>query len=64
MPNTSAIETIDEPPRLNKGNGNPVFGTNPITVEILMIICIFRTDGLISFVPKNILERKKQRWKF
>jgi branched-chain amino acid transport system permease protein len=28
---------------------------------ILMIICIFRPDGLISFVPKNILERKKQR---
>ena len=28
---------------------------------ILMIICIFRPDGLISFVPKDILERKKQR---
>ena len=28
---------------------------------ILMIICIFRPDGLISFIPKNILERKKQR---
>jgi len=28
---------------------------------ILMIICIFKPDGLISFVPKNILERKKQR---
>jgi len=26
-----------------------------------MIICIFKPDGLISFVPKNILERKKQR---
>jgi len=26
-----------------------------------MIICIFRPDGLISFVPKDILERKKQR---
>ena len=28
---------------------------------ILMIICIFRPNGLISFVPKDILERKKQR---
>ena len=28
---------------------------------ILMLICIFRPDGLISFFPKNILERKKQR---
>ena len=28
---------------------------------ILMIICIFRPDGLISFVPKDILERKKHR---
>tara|TARA_B100001057_G_scaffold417953_1_gene436929 strand:+ start:1047 stop:2057 length:1011 start_codon:yes stop_codon:yes gene_type:complete len=28
---------------------------------ILMIICIFRPNGLISFIPKNILERKKQR---
>jgi len=28
---------------------------------ILMFICIFRPEGLISFVPKNILERKKQR---
>ena len=28
---------------------------------ILMIICIFRPEGLISFVPKNILERKKLR---
>ena len=28
---------------------------------ILMIICIFRPDGLISFVPKDILNRKKQR---
>jgi len=28
---------------------------------ILMLICIFRPNGLISFVPKNILERKKQR---
>jgi len=26
-----------------------------------MLICVFRPDGLISFVPKNILERKKQR---
>ena len=28
---------------------------------ILMLICVFRPNGLISFVPKNILERKKQR---
>ena len=28
---------------------------------ILMIICIFRPNGLISFIPKDILERKKQR---
>jgi branched-chain amino acid transport system permease protein len=28
---------------------------------ILMIICIFRPNGLISFIPKNILERNKQR---
>ena len=28
---------------------------------ILMLICIFRPEGLISFFPKNILERKKQR---
>ena len=28
---------------------------------ILMLICVFRPDGLISLVPKNILERKKQR---
>jgi branched-chain amino acid transport system permease protein len=28
---------------------------------ILMLICVFRPDGLISFVPKNIVERKKQR---
>ena len=28
---------------------------------ILMIICVFRPNGLISFIPKNILERKKQR---
>jgi len=26
-----------------------------------MLICVFRPDGLISLVPKNILERKKQR---
>ena len=31
---------------------------------ILMLICIFRPEGLISFFPKNILERKKQRWRF
>ncbi len=28
---------------------------------ILMIICVFRPNGLISLIPKNILERKKQR---
>ena len=28
---------------------------------ILMIICIFRPNGLISLIPKNILERKKLR---
>ena len=28
---------------------------------ILMAICIFRPEGLISLVPKNILEREKQR---
>ena len=28
---------------------------------ILMIICIFRPNGLISLIPKNILERKKHR---
>jgi len=28
---------------------------------ILMLICIFRPAGLISFFPKHILERKKQR---
>ena len=28
---------------------------------ILMIICVFRPNGLISFIPKDILERKKQR---
>ena len=28
---------------------------------ILMLICVFRPDGLISLLPKNILTRKKQR---
>ena len=28
---------------------------------ILMTICVFRPNGLISFIPKDILERKKQR---
>ena len=28
---------------------------------ILMIICIYRPNGLISFISKDILERKKQR---
>jgi len=28
---------------------------------ILMLICIFRPDGLISFFPKHVLERKRQR---
>jgi branched-chain amino acid transport system permease protein len=28
---------------------------------ILMIICVLRPNGLISFIPKDILERKKQR---
>ena len=28
---------------------------------ILMLICIFRPDGLISLVPRHILERKKHR---
>ena len=28
---------------------------------ILMIICVIRPNGLISFIPKDILERKKQR---
>ncbi len=42
IPNTNAIETIDDPPRLNKGKGNPVLGINPITVEIFIIICIER----------------------
>ena len=27
----------------------------------LMLICIFRPDGLISLLPKNILTRKKQK---
>jgi branched-chain amino acid transport system permease protein len=26
---------------------------------LIMLICIFRPSGLISFFPKNILERKK-----
>ena len=28
---------------------------------ILMLICVFRPDGLISLLPKNILTRKKQK---
>ena len=28
---------------------------------ILMIICVFRPNGLISFISRDILERKKQR---
>jgi branched-chain amino acid transport system permease protein len=28
---------------------------------ILMLICVFRPDGMISFFPKHVLERKKQR---
>ena len=28
---------------------------------ILMLICVFRPAGLISFFPGHILERKKQR---
>ena len=28
---------------------------------ILMIICVFRPNGLISLIPRGILERKKQR---
>ena len=27
---------------------------------ILMLICVFRPDGMISFFPKHVLERKKQ----
>ena len=37
-PNIIAVENIDEPPRLNKGNGKPVTGINPMTVEIFIII--------------------------
>ena len=28
---------------------------------ILMLICIFRPDGLISLLPKRLLERERQR---
>lgn len=28
---------------------------------ILMLICVFRPNGLISFIPKNVLERKRQK---
>ena len=38
IPKITAIETIDDPPKLNKGNGNPVTGIKPTTVDILIII--------------------------
>tara|TARA_B100000131_G_scaffold228271_1_gene219981 strand:- start:6 stop:125 length:120 start_codon:yes stop_codon:yes gene_type:complete len=38
IPNITAVETIEEPPKLNNGKGNPVKGSNPVMVEILIII--------------------------
>ena len=34
MPKITAIETIDEPPRLKSGKGKPVTGIIPTTVDI------------------------------
>ena len=44
IPKIIDIETIDEPPRLNKGNGKPVTGINPMTVEIFIIIWNERSE--------------------
>ena len=33
IPKITAIETIDDPPKLNKGNGKPVTGIKPTTVD-------------------------------
>ena len=38
IPNIKAIETIEEPPRLSSGNGKPVTGIKPTTVDIFIII--------------------------
>jgi hypothetical protein len=38
IPKITAVATIDEPPKLNKGKGIPVTGITPITVDILMKI--------------------------
>ena len=38
IPKITAIETIDDPPRLNRGKGNPVTGIKPTTVDIFIII--------------------------
>ena len=38
MPKITAIETIDEPPRLKSGKGKPVTGIIPTTVDIFINI--------------------------
>ena len=38
IPKITAIETIDDPPKLNKGKGKPVTGIKPTTVDIFIII--------------------------
>ena len=38
IPKITAVATIDEPPKLNKGKGIPVTGITPITVDMLMKI--------------------------
>ena len=38
IPKITAIETIDDPPKLNKGKGQPVTGIKPTTVDIFIII--------------------------
>ena len=38
IPKIIAVETIEDPPRLSKGKGNPVNGNKPVIVEIFTII--------------------------
>ena len=38
IPKITAIETTDDPPKLNKGKGKPVTGIKPTTVDIFIII--------------------------
>ena len=52
IPNIIAVETIEEPPRLRRGNGKPVRGSNPVIVEIFTII--WKANKVMKPVMTNL----------